>query len=55
MGTHDVSQNIIGVNQAAGVAGSAASTALKAAGGLRSQSDLLTRAVGDFLSRLRAA
>jgi len=55
VGTHDVSQNIIGVNQAAGAAGSAASTALKAAGGLRSQSDLLTRAVGDFLSRLRAA
>ena len=39
------SQNILGVNQAAGSTGSAASIALKAAGGLRSQSDLLSSAV----------
>ena len=54
-GTQDVSQNILGVNQAARAAGSAASAALNAAGGLRAQSDALTRAVGDFLTRLRSA
>ena len=39
----------------AGAAGSAAVVALNAARGLRSQSDALNRAVGDFLARLRAA
>jgi methyl-accepting chemotaxis protein len=55
VGTQDVSQNIIGVNQAARAAESAANIALSAAGGLRVQSDALGRAVGDFLTRLRAA
>ena len=55
VGTQDVSQNILGVNQAARAAGSAAEIALNAAGGLRAQSDALSRAVGDFLTRLRAA
>ena len=54
-GTQDVSTNILGVNQAAGAAGAAASVALNAAGGLRAQTDALTRAVGDFVARLRAA
>jgi methyl-accepting chemotaxis protein len=54
-GTHEVSHNILGVNQAAAAAGSAAVVALNAARGLRSQSDALNRAVGDFLARLRAA
>ena len=54
-GTQDVSHNILGVNQAAGNAGSAASIALNAAGGLRSQSDLLSSAVQGFLDRVRAA
>jgi methyl-accepting chemotaxis protein len=55
VGTQDVSHNILGVNQASGVAGSAAIAALKAASGLRTQSDTLTGAVGAFLDRLRAA
>jgi methyl-accepting chemotaxis protein len=55
VGTQDVSQNITGVNQAARAAGSAASVALNAAGGLRAQSDALTRAVGNFLRQLRTA
>ena len=55
VGTQDVSQNITGVNQAARAAGAAASIALNAAGGLRAQSDALSRAVGDVLTRLRAA
>ena len=54
-GTQDVSHNIFGVNQAAGSAGSAASIALNAAGGLRSQSELLSGAVQGFLDRVRAA
>jgi methyl-accepting chemotaxis protein len=54
-GTQDVSHNIVGVNHAAGAAGTAAAGAIEAAGGLRAQSDVLTRAVGDFLNRVRAA
>jgi methyl-accepting chemotaxis protein len=54
-GTQDVSHNIRGVSAAAGTAGDAAAMALTAAGGLRAQSDQLTRAVQDFLGRLRAA
>ena len=55
LGTQDVSQNILGVNQAAGAAGSAATIALEAASGLRVQADVLAKGVGSFVMRLRAA
>jgi methyl-accepting chemotaxis protein len=54
-GTQGVSENIVGVNEAARAAGTAASVALEAAQGLRAPSDVLANAVSGFLARLRAA
>jgi methyl-accepting chemotaxis protein len=54
-GTRDVSENILGVTQAADEAGIAASKLLEASNGLSSQSQRLKVEVNSFLESIRAA
>ena len=54
-GTHDVSQNINGVTQAASATGAMAGDALKTASNLSSQSTALRQEVNRFLGEIRTA
>jgi len=54
IGTHQVSQNVVGITQAATESSGAASQVLAAANNLARQSDTLRREVDTFLSGIRA-
>lgn len=54
-GTQEVSDNIIGVAQAATETGRMAQDVLSAAAALKTESDALEREVQDFLNEVRAA
>ncbi|WP_051228962.1 HAMP domain-containing methyl-accepting chemotaxis protein [Pleomorphomonas oryzae] len=54
IGTHQVSQNVVGITQAATESSGAATEVLSAANDLAKQSDTLRRELGTFLSSIRA-
>jgi methyl-accepting chemotaxis protein len=54
-GTQEVSNNIAGVNKAAGETGETASQVLNAAGELSQQFTMLKKHVDDFLEKVQAA
>ena len=55
VGTQEVSENIVGVQEVAKDTGSAANQVLEAVGGLSDQSDVLRGKIDEFLTQIRAA
>jgi methyl-accepting chemotaxis protein len=54
-GTQNVSDNIVGVSNAANQSGETASDVLESSGGLAAESEALSNEVGRFLARIKAA